>query len=88
MGLYDFIVFGSYLIFLWLFYLLYKSNKKIALVNSVIFLFYTLILFYNLSYNSEGGSGLFWGVLILFITGTHFLGVSWYLISKTVKRKH
>jgi len=85
MEVYDILVLLSYLVFFLLFFFLIRLNRKIAIINIVVFISYSILLFYNLYYNSKGGLGLAWGILILFITGIHFICVLCYLIYKIKK---
>lgn len=81
----EFIIYGSYFIFLILILITSGFSKKLALANLLVFLTYTTILVFGLYFKSEGGTGLVWGVYILFFTGLHFLGLVVYLVLKWLK---
>jgi len=50
-----------------------KSRLKTISVNLVVSGIYSGLFFYNLTYNSSGGSGLVWLVYLMFFIGLHWI---------------
>ncbi len=48
-----------------------KNRLKTAITNLIIVTAYSVLFFYNLSYNSAGGSGLLWYFYLIFAIGLH-----------------
>jgi hypothetical protein len=46
---------------------------RILTINLLIAVFYSALFFYQLTYNSSGGSGLVWLVFLMFAIGIHWL---------------
>jgi hypothetical protein len=63
---------------LWLF----KFNKQLAVINLTLFFIYNSVLYYNLLYNSAGGTALVWWFYLLVFTAVHILVISVYLAVK------
>jgi hypothetical protein len=70
-----------YLLFCYLIFVLtlgvfaIRSNNclRILTINLLIAVFYSTLFFYQLAYNSSGGSGLVWLVSLMFAIGIHWL---------------
>lgn len=65
-----------YLIYgLTLLILTYRSKNKLrtAIINFIVLALYSGLFFYNLTFNSSGGSGLLWLVYLMFAIGLHWL---------------
>ena len=56
-------------------FIVLRSKQKIRAIiyNLVIQFIYSMILLYNLEYNSAGGSGVLWLVYLMLIVGVHWL---------------
>jgi hypothetical protein len=65
----------------------FKFGKKLAFINLIVFLLYSLPLYYNLYYNSKEGTALAWWGYLIALTIIHILIVGGYLIFKLVKRQ-
>jgi len=87
----EILLYGFYLVFFLSLVLTYRINKKVAIINFVIALLYSISFFlYLTSANLEGkgGTGFIWAFYLLVVTGGHFLGIITYLISKWLKIPH
>jgi amino acid transporter len=68
--LFCYLIFGITLLIL----TIRRNNKKRTLIiNLIIAGLYSGLFFYNLTYNSSGGSGLLWLVYLMFSIGLHWL---------------
>jgi amino acid transporter len=50
-----------------------KNRLKTLKINLIIAGLYSGLFFYNLTFNSSGGSGLVWLVFLMFSVGLHWL---------------
>jgi hypothetical protein len=50
-----------------------KKRLKRVTINLIVAGLYSGLFFYNLTYNSSGGSGLVWLVYLMFFVGLHWL---------------
>ena len=50
-----------------------KNRLKTFAINLIIAALYSGLFFYNLTFNSSGGSGLVWLVYLMFFIGLHWL---------------
>ena len=50
-----------------------KNRIKTVTINLIIAGLYSGLFFYNLTFNSSGGSGLVWLVYLMFFVGLHWL---------------
>lgn len=57
--------------------LIYRSDHKLKtlVIHLLSCIGYSIYLFYNLKYHSEGGTSLVWLVLWMFILGLHSVGI-------------
>ena len=71
-----------------LFFLTLRSENKtkVVLMNLLIAGSYSSVFLYNLSFNSDGGSGLLWLVALLLSIGVHWLVVMGILLWKLFLR--
>ncbi len=65
-------------------FIVLKSKHKIRTIvlNLAIQIIYSMILLYNLEYNSAGGAGLAWLVYLMLIIAVHWLLNMLVLINK------
>ena len=83
-----------YLLFCYLMFVLtlgvfaIRSNNclRILTINLLIAVFYSTLFFYQLTYNSSGGSGLVWLMCLMFAIGVHWL-INLGGLLLTLKRK-
>lgn len=83
-----------YLLFCYLIFVLtlvvfaLRSNNclRILTINLLIAVFYSTLFFYQLTYNSSGGSGLVWLMCLMFAIGVHWL-INLGGLLLTLKRK-
>ena len=59
---------------------------RILTINLLIAVFYSTLFFYQLTYNSSGGSGLVWLMCLMFAIGVHWL-INLGGLLLTLKRK-
>ena len=59
---------------------------RILTINLLIAVFYSTLFFYQLTYNSSGGSGLVWLMCLMFAIGLHWL-INLGGLLLTLKRK-
>ena len=72
----DFMLLFSYLIFgltLGVLTLISKNRLKTLTINLIVSGLYSAFLFYNLTFNSSGGSGLVWLMSLLVFIGLHWI---------------
>lgn len=50
-----------------------KNRQRTFLINLIILGLYSGLFFYNLKYNSSGGSGLLWLLYLMFFIGLHWI---------------
>ncbi len=50
-----------------------KNRLKTVIINLIIAGLYSGLFFYNLKFNSSGGSGLVWLVYLMFAIGLHWI---------------
>lgn len=77
---------SSILCFL-LIFRLFKYNRRFAIFNLVIFIFYNLILHYNLFYNADGGSSFIWWFYLGMTILIQIAIVGFYLVRENLKTK-
>lgn len=83
-----------YLLFCYLIFVLtlgvyaIRNNNclRILTINLLIAVFYSTLFFYQLKYNSSGGSGLVWLMCLMFAIGIHWL-INLGGLLLTLKRK-
>jgi hypothetical protein len=88
MGIDKLLFFGFNFIFFVCLILIYRLNKKIAIINFLTFLTYTLSSVFYLSYanfDGKGGSTFVFVFLLLIFSCIHFLGLVTYLFLKSPK---
>jgi amino acid transporter len=68
--LFCYLILGITLLFLTL---RSKHKLKTIAINLIIGGLYSGLLFYNLTFNSSGGTGLVWFVFLMFSIGLHWL---------------
>ena len=72
----DFMLLFCYLIFgLTLGFLTVRSKNRLKTltINLIVSGLYSGLFFYNLTFNSSGGSGLVWFMSLLFFIGVHWI---------------
>ena len=62
--------------------LMMRRHRKTGRVHAVIFLVYTLALYIQLYFSSEGGSGLMWVYFLLMLTWIHIVIIGLLLLFK------
>jgi hypothetical protein len=72
-NLYLLICYAIYRLTLLLLAIKSKSKTKTLTINLMILIIYSGLFFYNLKYNSLGGSGLVWLVYLFIALGLHWL---------------
>jgi hypothetical protein len=65
----------------------FKDNKQAGVINLVVLFLYSGILYYNLIYNSDGGSGFLWWFYLVILTILHVLIIGIYIVIKYFKKK-
>ena len=64
-----------------------RQNKKIGIINAVVFILYTARMLYGLEYQSQYGAGLVWFVYLIFLMLLHIVISATYLIVKIVQKR-
>lgn len=80
------ILYISSVICLILILLTFKFSKQVVLINLVVFILYNAILYYNLIYKSEGGSGFVWWFYLIILTVAQILILGIYIGIKYFKK--
>ena len=80
------ILYISSVICLILILLTFKFSKQVVLINLVVFILYNAILYYNLIYKSEGGSGFVWWFYLIILTVAQILILGIYIGKKYFKK--
>lgn len=85
MGIDKLLLFGFYFIFFVCLILILRFNKKVAIINFLTFLTYTLSSIFYLSFanfDGKGGTTFVFIFLLLLCSCIHFLGLVTYLLLK------
>jgi hypothetical protein len=80
------ILYISSVVCLVLILLSFKFNKQIGVINLIVFLFYNALLYYNLIYKSDGGSGFLWWFYLIILTVVQILILCIYIGIKYFKK--
>jgi len=64
----------------------FKFSKQVGVINLVVFILYNAILYYNLTYKSEGGSGFLWWFYLIILTIAQILILGIYIGIKYFKK--
>jgi len=65
--------YAIYALTLLVFILRSKERLKTGIINLTVLVLYSGFFFYNLAFNSAGGSSLVWFVYLMFAIGLHWL---------------
>lgn len=64
----------------------FKFNKQFGIINLIVFLLYSIRMYYGLFYQSKYGTALTWWFYLVILTGLQFLIVGIYLIVKLIRK--
>ena len=76
----DLIVYISSLVVFLSILISYRKNIKYGIINTAIFIIYSVVLYYYLFFMSSGGSSLLWLFYIIIFNIVHFIILLIYLI--------
>jgi len=62
----------------------FRHSRKFGVINMILFCLYNSILYYQLIFDSSGGTGLVWWFFLLFISGGHMLALLIYFVIITI----
>ena len=82
------ILYISSVVCLILLLLSFKFSRQFGVINFVVFILYNAILYFNLIYKSEGGSGFLWWFYLIILTVVQILILGIYIGIKYFKKKH
>lgn len=68
-------------------WLCHRIRPKAAFGNLLVMLLYNAILWYNFSFNIDGGSGFIWWSYLLDLNGIHSIGLLIYTSSIYIKKR-
>lgn len=64
----------------------FKFSRQVGVINLVLFSLYNTILYYNLIYKSDGGSGFLWWFYLVILTVIQILILGIYIGIKYFKK--
>lgn len=64
----------------------FKFSRQVGIINLVVFSLYNAILYYNLIYKSDGGSGFLWWFYLVILTVIQILILGIYIGIKYFKK--
>ena len=80
------ILYISSVVCLILVFLSFKFSKQVGVINLVVYLLYSAILYYNIIYKSDGGSGFLWWFYLIILTVVQILILGIYIGIKYFKK--
>jgi hypothetical protein len=80
------ILYISSVVCLFLVLLSFRFSKQVGIINLVVFLLYNAILYHNLIYKSDGGSGFLWWLYLIILTIVQILILVIYIGIKYFKK--
>lgn len=66
---------------------LFRLNRIFGIVNALIFCLYNSVLYYNLFYKGQGGSGFIWWFYLIILTLVQIIILGIYLAIKYFNKK-
>lgn len=63
----------------------FKYGRLFGLINLLLYFIYSIVLYYNLLFNSEGGSSLLWLFYLIFLSILQVIIAGVYLVIQLIK---
>jgi len=88
MGLEHILIYGSSVLLFLAILFTYRANKFFGIVNTVLFVAYSSLLYYSIFFKGTGGSSFLWLFYLIILTWIHLIIVLVYLIRNRIKQPH
>ena len=84
----DQILYGGSLLCLILVLISFKFSRYFAIINLIVLLSYSTIMYYGLFYKSEEGGALVWWFYLVSLTAIQIVIIGIYLVIKIFKKNN